>query len=76
MVFVRLIVNFDFPPASVCCIINVQWLAYIFNIQQSPNTVILKIEIIKKYVSVMMIDQCKQNHHLKHCVHYTGTLVL
>lgn len=39
MVFVWLIVNMYLPPVSVCCIINVERLAYIFNIHQCPTNV-------------------------------------
>lgn len=56
MVFVRLIVNMDFPPVSVYCIINVQWLVYVFNTQQCPTTVTnTENKQKKKHVFVMMM---------------------
>jgi len=39
MVFVQLIVSMELPPVSVSCIINVHWLAHIFDNQQCPTTV-------------------------------------
>jgi len=39
MVLVQLTVSMDLHPVSVSWIINIQWLAHIFDIQQCPTTV-------------------------------------
>jgi hypothetical protein len=60
MVFVWLIVSMELAPVSVSYIINVQWLAYIFDIQQCPTTVTdTENRNNKNYASLMMIDQCE-----------------
>lgn len=60
MVFVWLIVNMDLPPVSVCCIINVQWLAlYLIFDNVQPLSLTLQIETLENYASLMTIGECE-----------------